>query len=55
MAEVTAAKVEDLQLWRVPARLFAAANSKVATEQIAAYVRDNDLADPAAVSESGRY
>lgn len=41
----------QIQLWHVPARLFAAANSKVAVEQIAAYVRDNDLADPAAVSE----
>jgi acetolactate synthase-1/2/3 large subunit len=41
----------QIQLWHVPARLFAAANSKVAVEQIAAFVRDNDLADPAAVLE----
>ena len=41
----------QMQMWHVPARVFAAANSKVAVEQIAAYVRDNDLADPAAVSE----
>ncbi len=40
-----------IQLWHVPARRFAAANSKVAVEQIAAYVRDNDLADQATVSE----
>jgi acetolactate synthase I/II/III large subunit len=41
----------QMQLWHVPARLSAAANSKVAVEQIAAFVRDNDLGDPAAVSE----
>ena len=41
----------QIQLWHVPARVFAAANSKVAVEQIAAFVRDNDLADPAAVLE----
>ena len=41
----------QIQLWDVPARRFATANSKVAVEQIAAYVRDNDLADQAAVSE----
>jgi acetolactate synthase-1/2/3 large subunit len=40
-----------MQLWHVPARLFAAANSKVAVEQVAAYVRDHDLAGGAAVSE----
>jgi len=39
----------QIQLWHVPARVFAAANSKVAVEQIAAFVRDNDLADPEAV------
>jgi acetolactate synthase I/II/III large subunit len=41
----------QMQLWHVPARVFAAANSKVAVEQIAAFVQDNDLADPGAVSE----
>ena len=41
----------QIQLWHVPARVFAAANSKVAVEQIAAFVRDNDLADPAEVIE----
>jgi acetolactate synthase I/II/III large subunit len=44
----------QIQLWHVPARVFAAANSKVAVEQIAAFVRENDLADPAAVSERRR-
>jgi acetolactate synthase I/II/III large subunit len=32
-----------MSLWHVPARRSAAANSKVALEQIAAYVRDSDL------------
>jgi acetolactate synthase-1/2/3 large subunit len=40
-----------MQLWHVPARLFATANSKVAVEQIAAYVRDHGLVNEAAVSE----
>jgi len=37
----------QMQLWDVPARRFAAANSKVAVEQIAAFVRDHDLVDGA--------
>jgi acetolactate synthase-1/2/3 large subunit len=41
----------QMQLWHVPARLFATANSKVAVEQIAAYVRDHGLVNEAAVSE----
>ena len=41
----------QIQLWHVPARLFAAANSKVAMEQIAAYVRDHGLVNQATVSE----
>jgi acetolactate synthase-1/2/3 large subunit len=41
----------QMQMWHVPARRFAHANSKVAVQQIARFVRDNDLADPAAVSE----
>jgi acetolactate synthase I/II/III large subunit len=41
----------QMQMWHVPARRFALANSKVAVEQIAAFVRDNDLVNPAAVSE----
>jgi acetolactate synthase I/II/III large subunit len=41
----------QMQMWHVPARRFAAANSKVAVEQIAAFVRDNGLADQAAVAE----
>jgi acetolactate synthase I/II/III large subunit len=40
----------QMLLWDVPARRFAAANSKVAVEQIARFVRDNDLADPGAVA-----
>ena len=35
----------QMQLWDVPARQFAAANSKVAVEQIAAFVREHDLVD----------
>jgi acetolactate synthase-1/2/3 large subunit len=41
----------QMQMWHVPARRFAAASSKVAVEQIAAYVRDHGLVDEAAVSE----
>jgi acetolactate synthase I/II/III large subunit len=41
----------QMQLWHVPTRLSATANSKVAVEQIAAYVRDHDLVDEEAVSE----
>jgi hypothetical protein len=37
-------------MWEVPARRFAAANSKVAVEKIAAYVRDHGLVNDAAVS-----
>ena len=37
----------QMQLWDVPARRFAAANSKVAAEQIAAFVREHDLIDDA--------
>jgi len=40
----------QMQLWHLPARLFAAANSKVAVEQVAAYVRDHGLVNEAAVS-----
>jgi len=40
----------QIQLWHVPARRFAAANSKVAVRQIAAFVRKNNLADPGAVA-----
>jgi acetolactate synthase-1/2/3 large subunit len=41
----------QIQLWHVPARRFAAANSKVAVEQIAAYVRDHGLGDESAVGD----
>jgi len=37
----------QMQLWDVPARQFAAANTKVAVEQIAGYVRDHSLVDDA--------
>jgi len=40
----------QIQLWDVPARRFAAANSKLATEQIAQFVRVNGLADEAALA-----
>jgi acetolactate synthase I/II/III large subunit len=40
----------QIQLWDVPARRFAAANSKLATEQIAQFVRANGLADEAALA-----
>jgi acetolactate synthase I/II/III large subunit len=39
----------QMQMWDVPARRFAAADSKVAVEQIAAYVRDHGLVNDAAV------
>jgi acetolactate synthase-1/2/3 large subunit len=41
----------QIQLWDVPARGFAAANSKVAVEQIAAYARDHGLVDDVAAAE----
>ncbi len=41
----------QIQLWDVPARRFAAANSKIAVEQIAGYVRDHDLIDHDVVEE----
>jgi acetolactate synthase-1/2/3 large subunit len=41
----------QLQMWHVPARRFAAANSKAAVAQIAAHVREHDLGDQAAIGE----
>src|ERR1700728_3220068 len=41
----------QMQLWDVPARRFAGANSKVAAEQIAAFVREHDLVDGPVVAE----
>jgi acetolactate synthase-1/2/3 large subunit len=41
----------QMQMWHVAARRFAAANSKVAVEQLAAYVQDHGLVRQAAVSE----
>jgi acetolactate synthase-1/2/3 large subunit len=39
----------QMNMWHVPARRFAAASARVAVEQIARFVRDHDLADPAVV------
>jgi len=39
----------QMNMWHVPARRFAAADSRVALELITRYVRDNDLADTVAV------
>jgi acetolactate synthase-1/2/3 large subunit len=48
----------QMTMWHVPARRFAAASSRIAVRQIAQFVRDNALADPAAVgarrAEAGR-
>ncbi|HLI39181.1 MAG TPA: thiamine pyrophosphate-requiring protein [Streptosporangiaceae bacterium] len=40
----------NMPLWHIPARRFAAANSRVAVGQIAAFVRGNNLADDAVVA-----
>jgi len=39
----------QMSMWHIPARRFAAADSKVALEQIARLVRDENLAEPAVV------
>jgi acetolactate synthase I/II/III large subunit len=39
----------QMSMWHIPARRFAAADSKVALEQIAWLVRDENLAEPAVV------
>jgi acetolactate synthase I/II/III large subunit len=39
----------QMQMWHIPARRYAAASAGVAVEQIARFVRDNDLADETAV------
>ncbi len=39
----------QMQMWHIPARRFATASPGVAVEQIARFVRDNDLADKTAV------
>jgi acetolactate synthase I/II/III large subunit len=36
----------QMNMWHVPARRFATASARVAVEQIARFVRDNQLADP---------
>ena len=43
-----------MNMWHVPARRFAAASARVAVEQIARFVRDHDLADPAVVEVQAR-
>lgn len=40
----------QMQMWHVPARRFATADSGVAVQQIARFVRDNDLGDRTAVA-----
>jgi acetolactate synthase I/II/III large subunit len=40
----------QIQLWDVPARRFAAANSKMAVAQVARFVRENNLGDQRAVT-----
>jgi len=39
----------QMNMWHVPARRFAAASARVAVEQIARFVRDNNLAAPGVV------
>jgi len=39
----------QMSMWHVPARRFAAASARVAVEQIAQFVRENNLADPGVV------
>jgi len=39
----------QMNMWQVPARRFATATAQVAVEQIARFVRDNQLADPGVV------
>jgi acetolactate synthase-1/2/3 large subunit len=39
----------QMNMWHVPARRFAAASARVAVAQLARFVRDHDLADPAVV------
>jgi acetolactate synthase I/II/III large subunit len=40
----------QMNMWHVPARRFATASARVAVEQIARFVRDNQLADPDVVA-----
>ena len=44
----------QMNMWHVPARRFAAASARVAVEQIARFVRDNDLPTPAWSRSGGR-
>ena len=54
-AEIYCVDIDPLKsqmpMWHIPARRFAAASSRLALGQIAAFVRDNDLVDAAVVTE----
>src|SRR6201994_432429 len=54
-AEIYCVDIDPLKsgmaMWHIPARRFAAADSRLALPQITAYVRDHQLADEALVSE----
>jgi acetolactate synthase-1/2/3 large subunit len=54
-AEIYCVDIDPLKsgmaMWHIPARRFAAADSRLALPQITAYVRDHDLVDQALVEE----
>ncbi len=54
-AEIYCVDIDPLKssmpMWHIPARRFAAANSRIALGQIAAFVKENDCADAAVVAE----
>jgi acetolactate synthase-1/2/3 large subunit len=54
-AEIYCVDIDPLKsqmpMWHIPARRFAAANSRLALGQIAGFVRENNLLDPAGVAE----
>jgi acetolactate synthase-1/2/3 large subunit len=41
----------QMPMWHIPARRYAAANSRLALAQITGYLRDHGLADPDVVTE----
>ena len=41
----------EMAMWHIPARRFAAADSRLALPQIAAFIRENDLADATVVDQ----
>ena len=53
-AEIYCVDIDPLKsqmpMWHIPARRFAAANSRLALAQITGFIRDNGLADPAVVA-----